>query len=304
MKAVPIYLVFGFLGSGKTTFLKIILNRLGYKKRVGIIQNEFSLSRIDSEFLDQSDIKFSLMEVNRGSAACLSLSGNFVPNLADFIKRENPQMIFVEASGLSDAVKIIKLLESPLLEGYLYISKSYAIVDASRFYHEVTFLRSVRNQIKHADTVILNKYDKLNRLEAPEEIIESYNYKKIESWISDINPFANIIPATYSNIPQEELDFISSESLGFYDNKNSPHSRVFCSEKKFSQEEIIEISQILEGCFKARGYLVSKKSGNFALRAQSGVVEVIPYNNPVERSEIIVSGESNKHSFLIDLFGQ
>jgi len=301
MKSVPLYLLFGFLGSGKTTFLKIILDRLGSKKRIGLIQNEFSLSRIESEFLNQSNIEFSLMEVSRGSHICLSQSEDFIPNLSNYIEREKPEIIFIEASGLSDPLKIIKLLESPLLEKLLYLSKSYVVVDASRFYHEVTFLKNTRNQIKHADTVILNKYDKLNRLESPEEIIESYNFKKIESWISNINPFADIIPTTYSDIPKEEINIISSEDFELQD-ENYFTTRVLTSDRNYSEEEITKLTPLLAGCFKAKGYILNDKNETLALRAENGKVEIIPYNNPLEKSEIIVIGEYDKVSSLTNHF--
>ncbi len=301
MKAVPLYLVFGFLGSGKTTFLKIILDRLGCEKRIGLIQNEFSLSQIESEFLDQSNIEFSLMEVNRGSLTCLSQSEDFIPKLAAFIKRENPEILFIEASGLSDPIKVIKLFESSLLEKLAYLSKSYVVVDTSRFYHEVTFLRSIRNQIKLADTVILNKYDKLNRLETTEEIVESYNFKKIESWISDINPFANIIPTTYSDIPKDELNLIYAVGSGLQ-NKNYLITRVITSEKNFSKDEISAIPQLLAECFKAKGYILNDKNESLALRAENGKVNIIPYNNTIGRSEIILTGENNKISSLTNHF--
>jgi G3E family GTPase len=301
MKSVPLYLLFGFLGSGKTTFLKIILDRLGSKKRIGLIQNEFSLSRIESEFLNQSNIEFSLMEVSRGSHICLSQSEDFIPNLSNFIERDKPEIIFIEASGLSDPLKIIKLLESPLLEKILYLSKSYVVVDASRFYHEVTFLKNTRNQIKHADTVILNKYDKLNRLESPEEIIESYNFKKIESWISNINPFADIIPTTYSDIPKEEINIISSEDFELQD-ENYLTTRVLTSDRNYSEEEITKLTPLLARCFKAKGYILNDKNETLALRAENGKVEITTYNNPLEKSEIIVIGEYDKISSLTNHF--
>ncbi len=304
MKAVPLFLVYGFLGSGKTTFLKNILDRLGCQKRIGIIQNEFSLSKIDSEFLNQSNIEFSLMEVNRGSVACLSLSENIIPTLAGFINREKPEVIFIEASGFSDPLRIIQLMESPLLENLLYFSKSYVIVDASRFYHEVTFLKNIRNQIKHADSVILNKYDKLNRLQSPQEIVESYNYKKIKSGILDINPFADIIPATFSYLVDEELNLILDECSGLQVEKIKPVPRVLISHKKINTEDIITITKLLGGSLKARGYLVNEKDENFALRADNGVVSIIPYNNKVERSEIILFGELKGITTLMNLFEQ
>ena len=60
MQVIPLYIVSGFIGSGKTTFLKIILDRFGYENRIGIVQNEFPISSIDTSFKEMAAKSFSL----------------------------------------------------------------------------------------------------------------------------------------------------------------------------------------------------------------------------------------------------
>src|SRR3989339_1529367 len=138
-KPIPLYLVSGFLGSGKSSFLKNIIEKLSGLKRIGIVQNEFSSINIDSRILAQSGY-FSLMEVNRGSLFCLCQLNDFIPKLADFIDKEQPEVIFIEASGLSDPLSILQMINSPYLSDRVRFSRAYTIVDCSLFDMQVKML--------------------------------------------------------------------------------------------------------------------------------------------------------------------
>lgn len=108
---ISFYLVTGFLGSGKTTFLKDILHTYSHKKRIAIIQNEFAPSGVDGNELNQSGYPFKLVEVNNGSVFCVCMLGNFIKSIENLIRDFHPEMIFPEASGLADPVNIIELLQ-------------------------------------------------------------------------------------------------------------------------------------------------------------------------------------------------
>lgn len=291
MKTIPFYPVFGFLGSGKTTFLKILLDRLGHDIKIGIIQNEFSLSKIESEFQNQKHPGFSVMEVNRIKAICISQTNDFIPDLKTFIEREKPDAIFLEACGLSDILKVLKIVESPSLNEIVYIPKTYMIIDASRYYHEVTFLKTIRNQIRFADTIIVNKYDKLNRLESPEKIIESNNYKNIVEGIRDLNPYSKIVSTVYTDIPDEELNSITDEVSNGFSKKAIEHTKVLTTAKRFSDEDISSVKVLLKKCKWAKGYLLSELGDSFVIYSENGEVNLLPYNQSVEKSELILKGD-------------
>ncbi len=64
---IPFFIVTGWLGSGKTSLLRNVLNEYGDKKRIAVIQNEFASSGIDGIELKNSDNEFKLVEINNGS---------------------------------------------------------------------------------------------------------------------------------------------------------------------------------------------------------------------------------------------
>ena len=125
------FLICGFLGSGKTTFLKHILNSLGEKHKIAIIQNEFSLFGVDGKELLNTGKNFRLIEINNGSVFCICQLSNFLSALDTLIENHNPEMIFLEASGLSDPVNILELLCSGSIREKLSLRHIYTIADVS-----------------------------------------------------------------------------------------------------------------------------------------------------------------------------
>ena len=157
--SIPLHLVNGFLGSGKTTFLLHYLRTFGRERRIGVIQNEFSPAGIDGKLVTQQGNAYQILEINNGSVFCVCLLGGFIASLSSFIKDYAPDEIIMEASGMSDPVSIGQIFQSPLLRSKVYLGYSWTIVDAQNF-HKVNAIRSrLEHQIRIADTVIINKCD-------------------------------------------------------------------------------------------------------------------------------------------------
>lgn len=165
-KTIELYLISGFLGSGKTTFLKQLLEQ-DSSKRVGVIVNEFGSIGIDGQVLQKKDLK--LIEINNGSIFCACLKGEFVKTLIDFLE-EPIDVLFVEASGMADPSSMKNLLEqlTVLLEKRPEINHQYAykgsicLIDAYRFMKFCDMFQPVINQVKKSSLVILNKIDEVS----------------------------------------------------------------------------------------------------------------------------------------------
>ncbi len=300
MQVIPLYIVSGFIGSGKTTFLKIILDRFGYENRIGIVQNEFPISSIDTSFKEMAAKSFSLLEVNRGTSEPITTMSDFIPRMHKFIKEEKPEVLFLETSGLSDILSVISTLNSTPIKKSIFLVKLIFIIDSSRFEHEVTFLESLKRQLRLADNVIINKIDKLNRLETPEKIIESYNYKKIENWVKSVNPFTEIIPSIFSTLPDEYMDQISGVVKQHVKIENINKYNSLFRDKEFTTDEYDTLINELNSFNSYKGYI---KCGNkrFAIGKIKGLEYKQEYNFPLHRSEIIIYGNIEK-TRIISLF--
>jgi len=192
--SIPLYLVTGFLGSGKTSFLKhFLLQNEGKMGKLAVIQNEFSSVNIDRREIQQMG-NYRILEVNNGSVFCVCLLGSFVTSLAAFIDEVEPDGLIMEASGMSDPVSIGQIFQAESLKDRVYLAHVWSVVDARNF-SRITFLRNrILHQLRIADTIIINKTDLAG--EKTTMVVEE---------VKQINPFAQVVTATYAQVPVHGL---------------------------------------------------------------------------------------------------
>src|SRR5690554_3912120 len=192
---VPFYLITGFLGSGKTTLLSNILSELSAVKRIAVIQNEFAPSGIDGKELQQEHRDFRLVEINNGSVFCVCQLSNFVQNMQKLIEEYQPEIIFLETSGLADPISIVELLQVDELREKLTLDKSICLVDAIHFFKGLNSLVCFKHQLMVADKIIINKTD-----------LFKGNIDDIVQEIKESNPYADIILTTYAKVKWHEFE--------------------------------------------------------------------------------------------------
>ncbi len=248
MSAIPMQLVTGFLGSGKTTFLKNYLNEFSGKRKIGIIQNEFSDVNIDCHELRQENSDFQILEVNNGSVFCVCLLGSFIGSLAAFIDRHQPDELILEASGMSDPLSIGQILQSPLLKHKVYLDHVWCLVDALNFEKISGLQTRVNHQVRIADTIIVNKSDLAeNKIDT---IIHRIKY---------LNPFATVVATTFARINfTEKKSVLKFFPSGEKAENTRPDilSMVIKSNRLISPEKLDEFLKIVHsGCIRSKGYI-------------------------------------------------
>ena len=187
---IPLVLVTGFLGSGKTTLVKYLLENMDPGLSIGIVQNEYAAANIDTFELQSVDRKFEVLEVNNGSVFCVCLLGSFIDSLAEFTDQYNPDLVIIEASGLSDPIAIAEILQHEKMVARVYLSAVWCIIDGQN-YHKVSKMNTrVERQIMIADRIILNKSD----------LIEG-NPDALLPVLKELNSDAGITTCTYCQIP-------------------------------------------------------------------------------------------------------
>ncbi|MEN8201012.1 MAG: CobW family GTP-binding protein [Bacteroidota bacterium] len=189
MQKIPFYLLTGYLGSGKTSLLKHILNLHRESRKIGIVQNEFAPSSVDGLDLRQTGESFEILEVNNGSVFCVCLLGSFIKSLGDFIDACQPDIVLMEASGLSDPISIAEMLQETELSKKIYLAHTWCIVDASRFHKLARNLPRIQHQVRVADTVLVNKCD-----------LVSTDLEELRSWVKALNPFASLVETVHCSL--------------------------------------------------------------------------------------------------------
>ncbi len=194
MNKTPVYLVTGFLGSGKTTFIERAIDHYAEKQRIGIIQNEFAPASIDGKELKRVTGKdFDILEINNGSVFCVCLLSGFITSLKKFIISYHPDILLIEASGLSDVMSVGEIFNSPELQEHIYLAATICIVDAGHFMKTANLMSRVRHQVMIADHLLVNKTD-INP-----------GYRDILAKIESINPFGKKHLTTFCDADPDEL---------------------------------------------------------------------------------------------------
>ena len=184
-----LYLITGFLGAGKTTFLKRFV-QLFRESRMHIIVNEFGKEGIDGELMRDREI--ALDEINNGSIFCSCRLDKFEEVLQKTLA-QSPDVIIVEASGLSDPINVKKILnQTDKFPDVLYMG-CICLVDAKQFLKVYETASVVKKQLNVSDLVLLNKTD----LVAKEQIL------KVWKTLANQRPDLQIYETSFGQIQRE-----------------------------------------------------------------------------------------------------
>ncbi|WP_394700911.1 CobW family GTP-binding protein [uncultured Ilyobacter sp.] len=213
-KAIKIYLIAGFLGAGKTTFLNRLLSEFSNKK-VGVLVNEFGSVGVDGMLIHGDGLQMT--ELNNGSIFCSCLRANFTKALVE-ISKTDIEYLFIESTGMGDPVNmhtLLKNLEKYVERPYMF-KETIGLVDSVNFLEYVDTFPAIENQVLFSDLILINKSDLVTK-----EVLEE-TYKKVKS----INEKAKILNTEYAAIP---MSIFYQEPVGTKlggDTTNKPRNRM------------------------------------------------------------------------------
>ena len=150
-----LYLITGFLGAGKTTFLQKFTG-LFPDHKIALVINEFGAAGVDGALLQ--DLKIRLTQINNGSIFCACKLEQFENAIRNIVETNRPELIFVEASGLSDPTAVRGIFRPGAFPDLEYAG-AICLVDAVRFHKVYQTARVCRMQLAVSDMVLINKTD-------------------------------------------------------------------------------------------------------------------------------------------------
>lgn len=280
---IPFHLVTGFLGSGKTTFLKTFLAQFGDKKRVALIQNEFAETGIDGRELQDGGWRFDLLEINKGSVFCVCLFSDFRLQLQTFVEEHQLDVVLLEATGLADPIAISELLMDEKLQELVYLSKVWTVIDAQN-YEKVKKMPAVKNQIVIADNIIANKTDLISESEKQDLKMEIFK----------ANPLAKIILTTYCKLDVDDLYthkelFIEGKPVGPMKDVKTQVFRTPYTIKRKNLDYLIKTLD--EDIYRLKGYLILDNNEAVMIQSVFGDTTLTPVDKTMHTTEIISLGK-------------
>lgn len=208
---IKVDIISGFLGSGKTTLIKNLLESIN-DERVVVIENEFGQIGIDKEIIQKDG--FDIIELQNGCICC-SIKLNFKDTLLEVINNFNPTRIIIELTGVGLLSEIITMINDSKLNEVLSLNSLITVVDGVNYFEYIdNFGDFFEDQIENAQIIIISK----------SQFIDKNNLDNIIKSLKNINKNAHIIHENWSNISFlklfEVLNLLSDEISENLDCKN------------------------------------------------------------------------------------
>ena len=174
---VKIDIISGFLGAGKTTFIKKLLQEAIKGEQVVLIENEFGQIGIDGGFL--KDFGIEIREMNSGCICC-SLVGDFGRSLEEVLTKYQPDRVIIEPSGVGKLSDVMNAVKNVASEIEVMLNSAVTVVDVNkcRMYMK-NFGEFFNNQIENAGTIVLSRTDVADpkKVQGAVEMLRQHNAK-------------------------------------------------------------------------------------------------------------------------------
>lgn len=190
---VDVYLISGFLGSGKTTFLNRLVKVVPLDLTFLILMNEFGDVGLDGTLVEGEDI--DMVEISKGSIFCACVKTDFIKALHEIAKTVRPDIMLIETTGVANPSDLDRDLKLPIFGGAYRLQDKFCLVDAANFLDTYQSFLAIEKQLAASDVFIINKVD----------LAEPGAVDEIRGIIADMNPDPVFYETTYAQAPFAEL---------------------------------------------------------------------------------------------------
>lgn len=239
---IPVTLVSGFLGSGKTTLVnRILADR--HEEKIAVIENEFGDASIDHALLTHTA---EVVEINDGCVCC-SVRGDLVRILGDFARRAETgelrlDRVLIETTGLADPAPVIQTFFADAhIHAHFRLDAMLTVLDAEHAMRQLDAHAAAREQVAFADVLLIGKRDRADEKQ----------FSELVRRLIRINPRAPIHAVSHGDAPTHALLDVNAFNLnalleidpGFLDDAHHHHhddiaAFVYRSERAFDEARL------------------------------------------------------------------
>lgn len=209
-RGMPVTIITGFLGCGKTTLLNQILKNKQDLK-VAVLVNEFGDINIDSQLLVSTDE--DMLELTNGCICC-TINDGLVDAVYRVLEREEPiDYLVIETTGVADPLPIILTFLGTELKHLTSLDSIITLVDAEAFTPKHFHSQAALQQLTYGDIILLNKID----------LATSKQIQELENYIYNLKPGARILHTEHGLLPLELILGVGLTPVGEYHQSEHDH---------------------------------------------------------------------------------
>jgi G3E family GTPase len=295
MSTIPVHIVAGFLGSGKTTLMNRLLGGLPEATRPAVIVNDFGEVPLDGTLIERQD--YALKELPSGCVCC-SLRGPLSTALRQMAEEIKPDVVLMETTGVARPIELVRLLAGGELAGVVHAGNVVCMVDCCAFCRYETHFHVLTEQVHEANTVFINRVDsadaetrastraRIDFLKQPDAVVQECEFAEV--------PLALIL--------EERPVYLDAEGLGHH---HHGHDFVSVSVEDDGCYDAAALAAFLEGLLgkvaRAKGILQTSDGWKLYQLTLSGL-DVSDWPHPVAQSRLVIIGaEFDRRSLLAEL---
>jgi len=243
---VPVTILTGFLGSGKTTLVNRIL-REQHGHRIAVIENEFGEAGVDNDIL-LNETGEQIVEMNNGCVCC-TVRGDLIRILGELKERRDAgklkfDRVIIETTGMADPGPVAQtFFIDEKIGNYYLLDSVITVVDAKHAPGQLDDFREAQEQVGFADRILMSKTD----------LVSEEEQEGLRKRLAKMNPRAPIKKVHFGNTPMEDILDIRGFNLtatleldpDFLEDDHHEHdehvgSFVFRSDKPFDSAKLEE----------------------------------------------------------------
>ena len=206
-------IISGFLGAGKTTFIKLLIENVFAGEKLVLIENEFGEIGIDGGFLKDAGIEIT--EMNSGCICC-TLVGDFSKALRKVIEEYHPDRVLIEPSGVGILSDVSKAIEHVKKEADIEIEGRITIVDGKKAkMYLKNFGEFFKNQVAYANTIVVSRT----------QMMEDHSIEECVKMLREENKEASIISTSWDKLSKEAIEHALSPDTqleGIFEEEKCP----------------------------------------------------------------------------------
>jgi G3E family GTPase len=208
---LPLLLLTGFLGSGKTSTLQHWLEKTGVSlKKTAVIINDFGTVNVDAALLSRRQLE--LRSITGGCVCCQSFE-DLVEQTAALAENPAIELAWIETSGLADPEEVFDHLSGPELQDRTVIRRLILVIDGSDFPCSWRGRAVQEEQVRYADLILLNKTDR----------IDEEKGRRIEETLRKLNPRARLVRSEHGRVDPDLLSGAGQTTLKGHGHEGHAH---------------------------------------------------------------------------------
>jgi G3E family GTPase len=211
-KAFDVEIAAGFLGAGKTTYLRNRLNDLAaLPGKTVVLVNDFASVGIDGSLLNNQGA--DVVELPNGCICC-SLRDDLSRQLQETVTRFAPERVMIEPSGVADIASLIGVMQRPALAPFVRAMTITTVIDAGAFLKDYATLPAhFAAQARLASTLVINKVD----------LVSTAERLAVAETLRRLNPAVKIVTARYGHIDAEAVTLPRIALVHSHDDHDHEH---------------------------------------------------------------------------------